>query len=1026
MVVKRSVKTLIKLGCVTVVIGILFLGMLAAWIATGPHPLPDFAVEFVEKQLNAIHPQYYAKIGTHKVHVVKEEKLIIQLNDVRILTKKENNQIVHLPQIDLDIKLLSLLGGNLFSDLTIYSPQLRVNTSTGVVTNNMTSSPSKIDKILPSIGHYLSQPQAIIAVEKIHVEDAEIIIDNGLFETVLEIPQGSMQLNDNLEQRDLFMHLNILFQDEPMLLDLKLASAGKEGIDIKTHFTGLRSNFLEDLFPNTDALSVLDLKSDGEAELLLGYDFSIPQIRFALKNLTGYVDTHGIFEEPVQIQNITARGNIYNLSQIVLDYASSALVIDKKFTTVQLDGSLNGLASFSSLSLQATIKDTPASALDTYWPKRYATALRQWLTHSVREGTIKKAVFSIQLNKADIERFKAHKLQGKTSVEHPFSKESLALTVDVERTKLQYHPRFPYLEDIAGRVIVDGHGVAIHVDKAKVGQTHVSNAQAFIPEIWETPLKLEIRGKVDGFASDLISHLEASLYGKEVKRPLTSILEVTGDAKGEFILKLPIKEELHYDEMDFIADVTVKNTIIPELYKKNDLQGNYHIKIKNNHVSANGKGYFGPIPIQLKTLDYYIDRKQPEDLRFTLSTRLNEALLKQADLLYLPLIKGPFDADLSMAYKGTMQKTAVSANITDSVIHLESIGFEKPQGQQAKLDLKMERKSPNAPLTVNHMQLSSENADIQGQVYFTAQNQLNKVVLNKARYGRNDYAAIYQPSSNAHSIKITGKSFDLKELKIASNLKKGNQPSAEVKHLSFEADLTTLFLKSDHELSNVKSRFDCTPACLDGNLFANIPNGKSLSLKIIPKENHSTIIFRTNSAETLVQGLNIYKYFKGGRLGIDATLRKKNGEDYLSGNMVVEDFTVVKAPKLKDASLEEIQQALDKGGLDFKRLDIPFTMEKKIIRITDAKSSESSTGITSSGTIDLAKGEIALEGLIIPASTLNSMLSSIPIVGQIIGGGDEKAVLAANYKVTGSLEEPKMEVNPLSILAPGLLRRLFK
>ena len=65
-----------------------------------------------------------------------------------------------------------------------------------------------------------------------------------------------------------------------------------------------------------------------------------------------------------------------------------------------------------------------------------------------------------------------------------------------------------------------------------------------------------------------------------------------------------------------------------------------------------------------------------------------------------------------------------------------------------------------------------------------------------------------------------------------------------------------------------------------------------------------------------------------------------------------------------------------------------------------------------------------LKGTVIPAYTINRILGSIPILGQILTGGKNEGLFAANYALRGRLDDPVVTVNPLSVLAPGILRKL--
>jgi len=62
---------------------------------------------------------------------------------------------------------------------------------------------------------------------------------------------------------------------------------------------------------------------------------------------------------------------------------------------------------------------------------------------------------------------------------------------------------------------------------------------------------------------------------------------------------------------------------------------------------------------------------------------------------------------------------------------------------------------------------------------------------------------------------------------------------------------------------------------------------------------------------------------------------------------------------------------------------------------------------------------------VVPIYTLNSLLGNIPVLGSILVGPKGGGVFAATYTATGSLDNPNVSVNPLSALAPGILRRLL-
>jgi hypothetical protein len=53
------------------------------------------------------------------------------------------------------------------------------------------------------------------------------------------------------------------------------------------------------------------------------------------------------------------------------------------------------------------------------------------------------------------------------------------------------------------------------------------------------------------------------------------------------------------------------------------------------------------------------------------------------------------------------------------------------------------------------------------------------------------------------------------------------------------------------------------------------------------------------------------------------------------------------------------------------------------------------------------------------------MFGQLPIIGIFLGGSNE-GLLGITYEVVGTPTAPVLRVNPLSAVAPGLLRKLFE
>ncbi|MFX4846472.1 AsmA-like C-terminal domain-containing protein, partial [Acinetobacter baumannii] len=76
--------------------------------------------------------------------------------------------------------------------------------------------------------------------------------------------------------------------------------------------------------------------------------------------------------------------------------------------------------------------------------------------------------------------------------------------------------------------------------------------------------------------------------------------------------------------------------------------------------------------------------------------------------------------------------------------------------------------------------------------------------------------------------------------------------------------------------------------------------------------------------------------------------------------------------------------------------------------------------------IDLNNQRIQITGTFIPLYGLNNLVSRIPLLGEIAGAGRNEGLVGVTFKVVGSVDDPVLQVNPISAIAPGIFRRIFE
>jgi hypothetical protein len=83
-------------------------------------------------------------------------------------------------------------------------------------------------------------------------------------------------------------------------------------------------------------------------------------------------------------------------------------------------------------------------------------------------------------------------------------------------------------------------------------------------------------------------------------------------------------------------------------------------------------------------------------------------------------------------------------------------------------------------------------------------------------------------------------------------------------------------------------------------------------------------------------------------------------------------------------------------------------------------------GATIEGNFDYLRDEVRLRGTFVPAYVLNNFLARLPVLGFFLGGGQNEGVFGMTYEVVGPTGNATLRVNPIAMMAPGFLRKIFE
>jgi hypothetical protein len=114
------------------------------------------------------------------------------------------------------------------------------------------------------------------------------------------------------------------------------------------------------------------------------------------------------------------------------------------------------------------------------------------------------------------------------------------------------------------------------------------------------------------------------------------------------------------------------------------------------------------------------------------------------------------------------------------------------------------------------------------------------------------------------------------------------------------------------------------------------------------------------------------------------------------------------------------------SGVTFSRVRAEFTRQNGQLTIRDGVVKGPTIGGTIEGSIDYPGNQVRMSGTLVPMYGLNNMFGQIPIVGLFLGGGSNEGLIGITYEVVGTPGAPLLRVNPISAMAPGVLRKIFE
>jgi hypothetical protein len=508
--------------------------------------------------------------------------------------------------------------------------------------------------------------------------------------------------------------------------------------------------------------------------------------------------------------------------------------------------------------------------------------------------------------------------------------------------------------------------------------------------------KFIVKGNLKNKKNKINSNLILLIFNNDLENfdlsntKFDSTSEFIFDLSKKFKIKnLKVYSKLNLDELSLKYD----------LYKIKNYLKDYNnlIKLKNNklHIKYSDKKF-----IINGSSEFYIEENFKNLLNFKIEKNKNKTDFETS--LNLNNIDLKFD---DISYKKSKEENAT----------LKIKGFEN---NKTILFKNVNYKNDNNEIEINNLKINNSkilNIDKIRFDYLTENDFKNHITLIRKN---NNYELI-------------GKSFDSMQLiENISNSEPGENFFEIFKNLNtkIKIDIDEIKLDEENTVNNLNGDLEVINSKIfDLNLNSNFSNNEKIFISIkTEKDNAVVTTFHSDRAKPFVKKYKFIKGFEDGNLDFNST--KINNVS--KSKLIIDNFKVKEIPVLARiltlASLQGIADLLTGEGVRFTDFEMIYSSKGSLMTIDEMYAIGPAISIMMEGYVE-SKKLVSLRGTLVPATTINRTISSIPLLGDLLVGKKVgEGVFGVSFKIKGPPKDLKTKVNPIKTLTPRFITRTLE
>ena len=661
----------------------------------------------------------------------------------------------------------------------------------------------------------------------------------------------------------------------------------------------------------------------------------------------------------------------------------------------------------------------PVDAFKRLWPVFIQPKVREWFNEHLLSGTLERIVIAVN---APLDSLKA--------TGPPVPDDGISIDALVTGCVIRPVEGLPALRDADLNVHIVGRDAVVSLSKATADlasgrKLTVSSGVFEVPDTAPVAPPARVRFKLEGPVPAAVELLRMDRL-RDVSEAPFEPSQTRGNLSAQVTLGMPLKADLPTGSTNYAIAVEATNFSADHMIMGQKVDA----AILRANATPQGFQLKGDVKIAGAPVNLeYRKSRGDADAEVRIQGMLDDAARGNLGLDFGDTVSGSIPIRLSGRVAATADREgrfAIEADLTPAQIDGLLPGWAKPSGKPARATFTLATKPQS--IRIEDLLIEGAGGGVKGTIELDASGEVQSANFPSYGFSDGDRASlkIERGAEGALRAVMRGEVYDGRGFvkSAAGGTSTNPNPKRRPVDVDFDMKLGAVVGFNGEALRGVELKLSRRAGEIRSfGLNAKIGRDAVLTGDLRGRSSGRSVVYLESSdAGAFFRFSDIYSRMNGGQLSLAMEAPSSENATQL-GTLSVRNFAVHDETQLERAVNNGTQ--VRRNTIDFSGMRMEFTRMPGRVGLRDGVVRGPLLGGTIDGGVDYTRDEVHLRGTLVPLYGPNNLLGQLPLVGLFLGG-EKEGLFGVTYEVIGRPGNPVLRINPISALAPGLLRKVFE